>query len=263
MSLQAEYLQAAERAKRLSNDPSESGAARAILDSARAASDPGRRHRTPRWTPWKRSGCRGRCWRVRAPFAGTIIEDGGRGRGPRRARSQHVPPGRPVDPLGAACILTREGHGGHCRREPRLNSGPRPTPGRFSAGELLLKSATSWTKRRARSSAASRWRTRRQAQGGDVCRGRPGRRSAAGRPWPCPSRRSRTTTAVDRLRRRPERGDLSPARDRDRRAARRSWWRSVAASAAGETVVDLGQLPAEVRDAQGQSGGRAWAFLNA
>jgi len=36
MSLQAEYLQAAERAKRLANDPSEAGPARSILESARA-----------------------------------------------------------------------------------------------------------------------------------------------------------------------------------------------------------------------------------
>jgi Cu(I)/Ag(I) efflux system membrane fusion protein len=75
MSLQAEYLQAAERAKRLSNDPSETGTARAILESARArlvlvglthseVDDLGA-VRIPQ-----------PLLRIRAPFAGTVIETG-------------------------------------------------------------------------------------------------------------------------------------------------------------------------------------------
>jgi len=75
MSLQAEYLQASERARRLAGDPSEAGAARSILESARARLilvgvthaevDALEAARIPRpLLP------------VRAPFAGTVIETG-------------------------------------------------------------------------------------------------------------------------------------------------------------------------------------------
>jgi len=73
MSLQAEYLQAAERAQRPGSDPSEAGSARAILDSARARLmlvgathaevDVLAAERVPQ-----------ALLRVRAPFAGTVIE---------------------------------------------------------------------------------------------------------------------------------------------------------------------------------------------
>ena len=75
MSLQAEYLQAAERAKRLSNDPSEAGTAQAILESVRARLvlvgvshsevDALEAKRVPQ-----------PLLRIRAPFAGTVIETG-------------------------------------------------------------------------------------------------------------------------------------------------------------------------------------------
>jgi RND family efflux transporter MFP subunit len=73
MSLQAEYLQAAERARRLANDPSEAGTARSILESARARLilvgathadvDALGAERIPR-----------PLLRIRAPFSGSVIE---------------------------------------------------------------------------------------------------------------------------------------------------------------------------------------------
>jgi len=75
MSLQAEYLQAAERAKRLSNDPSEAGTAQDILESVRARLilvgvsysevDALGAKRIPH-----------PLLRIRAPFTGTVIETG-------------------------------------------------------------------------------------------------------------------------------------------------------------------------------------------
>ncbi|HSQ34941.1 MAG TPA: efflux RND transporter periplasmic adaptor subunit [Candidatus Binatia bacterium] len=135
LSLQAEYLQSAERAKRFGGDPSEAGAARAILESARtrlvvvgvtpAEIDALGRDRIPHpLLP------------VRAPFAGTVIETG-------VLAGDHVELGASMFRLADLSVLwaslhIRETDLAAIEAASKVELRAQAYPGEIFAGELLL-----------------------------------------------------------------------------------------------------------------------------
>ena len=210
MSLQAEYLQAAERAERFASDPSEAGTARAILESARerfilvGATRADVDALRPSASPGR--------------FCPSAPPSPARSLKPAVVAGDHVELGASLFRLADLSILWAHLH----IKEKDLaaiqtgSAGGNPHPGLprrdFSRGAAPGR-------RRSRREHAHGHRPGRgpeprwEAEDRDVYRGVSGRRRD-GPPWSCPSPRFRTMRAGDRLRRDGERDVFAATKSR-------------------------------------------------